>query len=205
MSLLKVTRQRVSHKTSHYPIKIFIVYTCGYFSMKCDSWILVTLQNNSQSYNWILLAHVVIKTARIKGSRASLNAIAVAVSLLRDSADVPFWLPGACDCCHKFETRFFFKHSEWDFFSEAHCIEMFNLKHQFLKLWTLQSFKQIYSRQWKIDFFDRNYLFWVFSCVYFFWNKISFWPDSKFLYSEKATKCCEIFTLLFDWHYIEQK
>ena len=45
-----------------------------------------------------------IKTARIKGSRASLNAIAVAVSL-RDSADVPFWLPGACDCCHKFETK----------------------------------------------------------------------------------------------------
>ena len=75
--------------------------------MKHDSWILVTLQNNLQSYNWILLAHVVIKTARIKGSRASLNAIAVAVSLLRDSADVPFWLPGACDCCHKFETRFF--------------------------------------------------------------------------------------------------
>ena len=86
--------------------------------------ILLTLQNNSQSYNWILLAHVVIKTARIKGSRASLNAIAVAVSLLRDSADVPFWLPGACDCCHKFETRFFFfKQSEWDFFfgNRMHC------------------------------------------------------------------------------------
>ena len=27
----------------------------------------------------------------------------------------------------------------------------------------------------------------------------------KFIYSEKATKFCEIFTLLFDWHYIGQK
>ena len=27
----------------------------------------------------------------------------------------------------------------------------------------------------------------------------------KFIYSEKATKFCEIFTLNFDWHYIGQK
>ena len=44
--------------------------------------ILITHQNNSQSYNWILLAHVVIKTARIKGSRASLNVIAAALWVL---------------------------------------------------------------------------------------------------------------------------
>ena len=120
----------VSSKTCNLRFSLYRVS----FSMKFDSWILVTLQNNSQSYNWILLAHVVIKTARIKGSRASLNAIAVAVSLLRDSADVPFWLPGACDCCHKFETRFFSNKVNGTFFSEAQCIAMFNFKHQILKL-----------------------------------------------------------------------
>ena len=88
--------------------------------------ILVTLQNNSQSYNWILLAHVVIKTARIKGSRASLNAIAVAVSL-RDSADVPFWLPGACDCCHKFETRFFSNKVNGTFFQKHNALQCLTL------------------------------------------------------------------------------
>ena len=117
--------------------------------------ILVTLQNNSQSYNWILLAHVVIKTARIKGSRASLNAIAVAVSL-RDSADVPFWLPGACDCCHKFETRFFSNKVNGTFFRKHNALQCLTLNTKSVNYEPFNLSNKFYLHNYLLE----NYLFW---------------------------------------------
>ena len=130
--------------------------------------LLVTLQNNSQSYNWILLAHVVIKTARIKGSRASLNAIAVAVSL-RDSADVPFWLPGACDCCHKFETRFFSSKVNGTFFRKQNALQCLTLNTQTMNPSIFQANLIYITTYWRIDSFDRNeqlLILGCFSCLF---------------------------------------
>ena len=141
--------------------------------------ILFTLQNNLQSYNWILLAHVVIKTARIKGSRASLNAIAVAVSL-RDSADVPFWLPGACDCCHKFETRFFSNKVNGTFFQKQNALQCLTLNTQTMNPSIFQANLIYITTYWRIDSFDRNeqlLILGCFSCLFWFLNKGTFWPD----------------------------